>query len=242
MNHIFDKNGLISWNSHEICIREFLQKSLEIIVSDALMDINKAFKMVRIETPILTPLQIMRNNNYSSEYKEEDLFSINKEDFILRPETTLGTYEYFIKNLLDSSNILPICLFQYGKSFRSEQDKTLKNVRLKEFYQQEFQCFYSKSSKADYQSSVSSFLLPKLENILHLEMRLTESDRLPNYSLKTLDIEVNLGDRWMEIASISIRKDFTEYTHPKCQDIMVLELAFGLDRLVYCFNRYYQSE
>jgi glycyl-tRNA synthetase len=57
--------------------------------------------------------------------------------------------------------------------------------------------------------------------------------------LKTLDVEVYNGDKWMEVCSISLRTDFTA---PKNEDkvkqvnYLVLEIAMGLDRLVYNYN------
>lgn len=57
------------------------------------------------------------------------------------------------------------------------------------------------------------------------EIRFVESDRLPSYSESTLDIETNYRDDWKEIASCSIRTDFSE-------DTRVCEIAIGLDRLI----------
>jgi hypothetical protein len=62
---------------------------------------------------------------------------------------------------------------------------------------------------------------------------------LPSYSLSTMDIEVDTGERWMEICSISKRIDFpiknryqTKSRDFKETDILVLEIAIGLDRCV----------
>ena len=48
---------------------------------------------------------------------------------------------------------------------------------------------------------------------------------MPDYSNKTFDIEVETPEKWLEICSISDRKDYA------C-DIKNVEIAFGLDRLI----------
>ena len=48
--------------------------------------------------------------------------------------------------------------------------------------------------------------------------------------VKTIDIEVFNGDKWMEICSVSKRNDFDE-------ENTVLEIAFGLDRLLYNYSK-----
>jgi glycyl-tRNA synthetase (class II) len=45
---------------------------------------------------------------------------------------------------------MPIVVWQHGKSFRNEQDKTASNMRLKEFYQLEFQIIFSNTTQNDY--------------------------------------------------------------------------------------------
>ena len=69
-----------------------------------------------------------------------------------------------------------------------------------------------------------------VKNLLKLNTRLVYSDRLPSYSEKTIDIEVFNNEKWMEICSISKRNDFDE-------NHLVLEIAFGLDRLLYNFTK-----
>jgi glycyl-tRNA synthetase (class II) len=69
----------------------------------------------------------------------------------------MGSYEY-AKVLLNPHNKpkyqMPLVVRQHGKSFRREQDKTLENMRLKEFYQLEFQIIYSMSTDFDYHTDV----------------------------------------------------------------------------------------
>lgn len=66
------------------------------------------------------------------------------------------------------------------------------------------------------------------------------SDRLPAYSEVTTDIEVNNGDNWMEVCSISRRTDFPQRYRSQAKkgaavdhDVLVLEIAIGLDRCIY---------
>ena len=83
---------------------------------------------------------------------------------------------------------------------------------------------YSNTTMNDY----SINLIPKVEKMIsdligvcHTE----KSDRLPSYSEETIDI-INTR-RGMEVCSISKRKDY--------EDVKVLEIAIGTDRLVYNF-------
>ena len=56
-----------------------------------------------------------------------------------------------------------------------------------------------------------------------------------DYSLKTIDIEVYNADKWMEICSVSLRKDFpiNPLIKNKPTECYVLEIATGVDRLIY---------
>lgn len=203
-------NGLVYWDEAEILLREQIKETLVRGVRDILQATNPAWKFVQVETPILTPPELV-----SEEYRDN---GFNIGELYLRPETTAGSYEV-AKSLQVRP---PLCVWQYGKSFRNEQDKTLSHMRLKEFYQLEFQCVYSADSKNDYQANVIDDLAKLIGWTLAKEARVVESDRLPAYSERTIDIEVN----GMEIASISKRKDYAE-------GFRVLEIAIGLDRCVY---------
>jgi hypothetical protein len=109
-------------------------------------------------------------------------------------------------------------------------------LRFNEFYQLEFQCIYSKTSKADYLAAV----LEPLKRATQIALNKPEDDvdiseaQAPWYSEKTLDINVKMRKPseksgvdyyWKEVASISKRTDYGP-------DHSVLEIAFGLDRLV----------
>ena len=115
---------------------------------------------------------------------------------VLRPETTPSSYVY-ARHLLDTHSGIkpPYVVWQTGKSFRREQDQVTKNMRLKEFYQQEFQCIYTTDTKNDYQEAVLEPVRKMIGEMVRLPTRLVESDRLPSYSLRTMDVEVWCPDK-----------------------------------------------
>lgn len=148
---------------------------------------------------------------------------------VLRPETTMGSYAY-ARHLLNPHNPIkimpPLVVYQHGKSFRREQDQPTKHMRLKEFYQLEFQILYSPSTKNDY----SIYLIPAVKQMIedligpcHVE----DSDRLPSYAEWTRDVICTKSG--MEVCSISKRTDY--------ENMNVIEVAIGTDRCVYNFNQ-----
>lgn len=217
MEQVYRHNGLIFWSETEIKLRNFFIEYFALQVKLGLKYINKAWEMQQIEAPILTPTNLL-NQNYTS----EDIYVVD-DRLALRPETTPGSYAMAM--WLNPKP--PFVIWQAGKSFRREQDQVTKNMRLKEFYQQEFQCVYSDSTKADYQELITPTVQQMIESMVHRPTRVVESDRLPDYSKKTMDVEIYVNSDWMEVASISKRTDYLI-------GFEVLEIAIGLDRCVYC--------
>lgn len=217
-----NENGFVYYTENDIYYREYLINTISTQLRYELENINQAFNMIRCETSLL-----INKNFVDNEYFDEKDYIYSFGDMCLRPETTKGSYE-FAKTIMNPHNAIsfkpPICVWQVGKSFRNEQDKTYKNMRLKEFYQLEFQIFYSKNTKSDY----PEMLYDKVKNILQKELKkeliLEESDRLPKYSTKTIDVVSK--DNNMELCSMSSRIDFDE-------DIKVFEVAIGIDRMLY---------
>lgn len=124
----------------------------------------------------------------------------------------------------------PVCRSVYdGKSFRKEQDQVTKNMRLKEFYQQEFQCIYANSTANDYSLAVIPAVQRMISDMIG-PCRVEESDRIPSYSEKTMDVVCEKSN--MEVCSISLRKDFLYQGGASAK---VLEVAIGTDRCVYNF-------
>lgn len=227
MKNITDKNGLVVWNEKEIMYRNFYIDKFIFEIKNSLLKENNAWKFERIESSCLIPTILI-----SPEYSTDDYFNIG--DLSLRPETTALSYKYAEKLISDDKVSPPICVYQSGKSFRNELDNVSKNVRLKEFYQLEFQCIYSDGTLNDYYSVLLNETYNIISDIVKLETRIVESDRLPSYSEKTFDIEVKTEHKWLEICSVSLRNDFlTTYRDKK---LYVVEVAIGLDRLLSLLN------
>lgn len=233
MKNVYNVNGLPFWNAAEIAEREHLVRVFPLYLEEFLRKENAAWHMHRIEAPVLTP-----HDQINPNYTDNDVF-FTSDKLVMRPETTPGSYAY-AKHLLETqTDRPPFVVWQVGKSFRREQDQVQKNMRLKEFYQMEFQCLFTDDTKNDYMEAVLPRLGVVFGAMLGRNIRIIESDRLPSYSLKTMDIEAELPHKWMEMASISLRNDFPAkftYTTGKgsfTKNILVLEVAIGVDRCVY---------
>lgn len=227
METLYSRNGLIFWNQKEIKLRNQFVDYFCLELSSILKFENKAFEMLQIEAPLLTPQEYI-NKNYTEDdfYKVSNTVFENSQHLVLRPETTMGSYQYakWLLQHTDNKVKLPICVWQHGKSFRREQDQVTKNMRLKEFYQLEFQCIYGLTTMNDYSIAVIPKVCKFISDMIG-PCRVGFSDRLPDYSEKTIDVICEKTN--MEIASISVRKDF--------ENAKVLEIAIGTDRCVYNF-------
>jgi glycyl-tRNA synthetase len=194
-------------------------------VKQNLLSQNSAFQFFQLEAPTLIPRE-----HVNKEYNEDDLFITNRDDLVLRAETTASSYLY-AEHLLNTHNDMkvrcPLVVWQHAKSYRNEQDKVLKNMRLKEFYQLEFQILYKNTTKNDYSLSLMPAVKAAFESMLN-DCRLEESDRLPSYSEQTIDVVCEKTN--MEVCSMSKRTDFP------IEDINVLEIALGTDRCIYNFK------
>lgn len=238
--HQFHKSGSLPfWNEYDIMLREQCIERLSFRLKKVLSKMNKAWEFKRVEAPILTPLDMLSKEYYDS----GDAFVTDNRLF-LRAETTPGSY-ICASHFLKTGKKLPLCVWQSGKSFRIEKNDgaSATKLRFNEFYQLEFQCLYSENTMADYRGAVIEALADEAAALTGFEVLTIPSDRLPAYSESTLDLMVTgetsddgfISDRWgradkvkreTEICSISIRNDYAE-------SIKVLEVAFGLDRMVY---------
>lgn len=253
MNNHYEINGLIFWNETEIHLRNYLSEIFARQLETILVKQNQAWRFVRTEAPLLTPRRLL-NPNYTSEdvyHQTEDpkrnlaggTLSITPkgtEPLTLRPETTPGSYVVACHLLNTHSGFKPpLCVWQTGKSFRREDEQPTKHMRLKEFYQQEFQCIYAADTKNDYLEAIKYQVLYMIGHAVRRPSRLVPSDRLPDYSELTLDVEVDTGEKWLEVCSISRRTDFPQKLSFQGKkglvekDALVLEVAIGLDRCVY---------
>lgn len=233
MEFIYDFNALPFFNKKDLLLKDYLVRRIEMEVQDILREQNKAWQFFQIEAPCLIPQQYINQN-----YTEDDIFmqqSKNHAHLALKPETTPSSYLYLEHLLKQQTALPPLCVWQVSKSFRREQDQPTKHCRYKEFYQQEFQCLYAQDTKNDYQANVIEPLANMFLDIVALPTRIVLSDRLPDYSLKTIDIEVFNQDKWMEVCSVSLRKDFSYQPTIKnnTKSCYVLEIAIGVERLIY---------
>jgi glycyl-tRNA synthetase len=226
---LYNIESLRFYDEAEIELRNMMTQRIASTVKRTLLRANPAWKFFQVEGPILTP-----RNLVSSSYDENDIFvtQIEKanEQLVLRPETTVSSYTAARTKYAGVK--LPACVWQLGKSFRVEKSDgaTAAKLRFNEFYQLEFQCIYSVGTKADYRSYLMDDISQEISMFLFGESyRHVESDRLPSYSESTLDIEMPYRGDWKEVASCSIRTDYSE-------DTRVAEIAIGMDRLIEIHN------
>ncbi|MFC6446123.1 aminoacyl--tRNA ligase-related protein [Shinella zoogloeoides] len=202
---------------------------------------NPAWDVRRVEAPVLTPRELISDAYTNADIWVQEQLADTDTPLVLRPETTPSTYVYMQHILSNHSKTrLPLCVWQAGRSYRREQEQPTKHMRLKEFWQLEFQCAYTADSGNDYHAAALEPVRRMIASLIHLPTRIVPSDRLPAYSQTTMDVEVDNGDKWMEVCSISRRTDFPDRyrAQPKKgpaveQDILVLEIAIGLDRCLY---------
>lgn len=221
MENLYNKNGLLFYTENEIKLRNSFVDYFKNEILNSLMKQNSAFHSIQVEAPLLTPKEFINKN-----YSDDDMWCI--DEYVLRPETTMGSFQA-AKQLLSGYNDIkyrpPIVVWQHGKSFRREQDQATKFMRLKEFYQLEFQIIFSEKTANDYSILLYEDVKKMISNMIG-ECRLEKSDRLPDYSEETIDVICMKND--MEVCSMSKRKDFESYK--------VIEIAIGTDRCLYNFQ------
>ncbi len=241
MLNLFNVNSLIHWEEREINMRDHMVRFFSDEVRTFLRSVNPAWDVRRVEAPALTPRALISDAYTNADIWAQEQLTETEAPLVLRPETTPSTYVYMQHILGNHSRTrLPLCVWQAGRSYRREQEQPTKHMRLKEFWQLEFQCAYTADSGNDYHAAALEPVRRMIAALIPLPTRIVPSDRLPAYSQTTVDVEVDNGDKWMEVCSISRRTDFPERyrTQPKKgpaveQDVLVLEIAIGLDRCVY---------
>lgn len=226
MKKIYKDNGLPFYESSDIIARQYLVNTISTKIIELLLTFNRSWVIKRIEAPTMIP-----NNLVSQEYTNDDIYIT--QDFTLKPETTNTSYAYAEHLILHQELSPPFCIWQASKSYRRENDQVSANMRFKEFYQMEFQCIVSEGTKMDYQE-LTPQLSQCIQSILAQETRIVDSDRLPSYSMKTIDIEVKTPHKWLEVCSVSKRNDVPFTWQDK--RLLNYEFAFGLDRLTNLMN------
>lgn len=221
---LFTLSGLRFWTEDELELRDAFQARAASVVRRQLVGINPAWRFARCEGPILHP-----RSRISDSYDDNDIFITNDirggEPLCLRAETTPSSYAY-ARWLQQRGEKLPLCVWQAGISARRETNDgaSAAKLRFNAFWQLEFQCIYRADTKADYREALIRSISREIERFTKSETRIVPSDRLPAYSESTLDIEVYYNSRWTEMASCSIRTDYTPET-------LVCEIAIGLCRI-----------
>lgn len=241
MLNVYNVNSLVHWEEREIHLRERMVGFFAEEVRYFLRSTNPAWDVRRVEAPALMPRELVGAAYSNADIWVQEQVAAGDAPLVLRPETTPSTYRYMQHLLaIHSGTRLPLCVWQAGKSYRREQDQPAKHVRLKEFWQLEFQCAFTADSGNDYHAASLEPVRRMIASIIHLPTRIVPSDRLPAYSQVTVDVEVDNGDKWMEVCSVSRRADFPQrYRAPARKgvavehDVLVLEIAIGLDRCVY---------
>ena len=212
------EHGTVWYDEKDLLIRRHLVEHIAFIFEKHFTAVNRAIRFVQIETPVL-----VSGTSHAGHIKAG--FPLwNNEGLILRPETTAGTiqalYEiYPQKSCLKKA--LPLCLWQYGKSFRMEKtgEVGIGKKRLYEFYQLEFQFFTPTDTQMDYLEYALQLLIDLFNGKREV------SERLPHYSLRTVDLIIDdVG-----CASLSERTDFAEGK--------LFEVSIGLDRLMLCLPK-----
>lgn len=241
MEFIYDYNCLPFYSEEDLVQRQRFTTALASHVRRLLLATNPAWSFHQIEAPTLIPRALVNPN-----YTEQDIWvqqTASEADparaLVLKPETTPSTYAWLLEKLRHQVLRPPVCVWQLSKSYRREDDQPTKHCRFKEFYQQEFQCLYTADTKNDYFSAIIKDLATAFMSEVCCPTRLVVSDRQPSYSDRTWDIEVWNAEKWMEVASISVRHDFPAPIKIKQKEVpcKVLEIATSPDRLTYCWQR-----
>lgn len=238
MEFIYDYNALPFYDQDDLIQRARFTQAIARHMERLLKATNPVWQFHQIEAPTLIPRALV-----SANYTEDDLWAqasdTPERQLVLKPETTPSTYAWLREALKSQKTKPPVCAWQLSKSYRRENDQPTKHCRFKEFYQQEFQCLYTADTKNDYFASIIRPLAQAFALEVCCPTRLVVSDRLPAYSEKTWDIEVWNSEKWMEVASISVRNDFPDKARFKDKEFVcqVLEVATSPDRLTYCWDR-----
>lgn len=232
-----DLAGLRFWRQSELQLRRRMRDAILDTVRDTLLVLNQMWAMEEVETPPMMPLSRM-----SAAYDRGDVFVLadppgGARPWALRAETTDGTYVLAERILRTTRLRPPLCVWQMGTSYRREtrDGATAAKLRLNAFSQLELQLIHAEDTKAEIATPLRQALVPVIARLTGLETRLIASDRLPSYATETIDIECRQPDgEWREVASTSRRTDFPIV--PGFKPCKVVELAFGMDRLVALAN------
>ena len=194
MLSILNVNSLVHWEEREILRREAFIRHFSDEVRAFLRSVNPAWDMRRVEAPTLIPRHLISDAYGNADVWVQQQLAPTETELVLRPETTPSTYAY-MTHLLDTHTgaRLPLCVWQAGRSYRREQEQTTAHMRLKEFWQMEFQAAFTADTGMDYHAACLEPVRKMIASVIALPTRIVPSDRLPSYSEVTMDIEVDNG-------------------------------------------------
>jgi hypothetical protein len=123
--------GFVLYNEKDLLARQMIVTIFTHKLQKALTLLNRAVRFIQIETPMLTYKEALKGH-------EETGFDLVKAGFskhgaaemYLRPETTFGTYAAFRALYPEEQKRkkeMPVCLWQFGKSFRDEQNSASRS-------------------------------------------------------------------------------------------------------------------
>lgn len=154
MLNLFNVNSLVHWEEREINMRDHMVRFFSEEVRTFLRAVNPAWDVRRVEAPALTPRALISDAYTNADIWAQEQLTETEAPLVLRPETTPSTYVYMQHILGNHSRTrLPLCVWQAGRSYRREQEQPTKHMRLKEFWQLEFQCAYTADSGNDYHAA-----------------------------------------------------------------------------------------
>jgi len=232
--------GFVVYDDRDLMARETVIELMTFRIRREFTELNRAIRFFQIETPMLTPLAALKGHEETGfELVDAHFKKHGAQSMYLRPETTFGTYAAFRAMWpieAERKKQMPICLWQFGKSFRDEQARPMSELRFREFYQLEYQLFFSPDTKADYFAAACRATTQAVGSVAgedQWEVSYVDPKELAHYSLRTADIYVRTSEseprgpediKKHEVAAISERKDFDANTK-------VIEISVGLDRL-----------
>jgi|SRR3990172_5332004 len=231
--------GFVVYDERDLKARQIIVDVFTDRLKSALTGLNRAVRFFQIETPMLTFKEALKGHEATGfELVKSSFAKHGQDEMYLRPETTFGTYAAFRAMWPmepERKKQMPICLWQYGKSFRDEQARPMGELRFREFYQLEYQLFFSPDTKADYFGTCVNAAADAICGVTHTLPKAVPvpEDELAHYSAKTFDLywwaydtNEKTGEQFEirhEVAAISERKDF--------EGAKVMEVSVGLDRL-----------
>lgn len=216
-------------------------KSIKTSVENYIRRIWEFQHFEEIEAPIILSDHMWEKSGHLENFSYEMMKTeSHRHPSSLRPETATSTYMNYDRLVTHNKNKFPIRVYQIGKVFRNEISTKFIS-RSREFTQAECQVFLT--LKID-QSILFKQLLDDTFKLLadiipeeRIRMVRHEENNRAFYALDAYDFEIDIPFKgWTEVVGVHDRG-----LHD-LKKVKVLEVAIGIDRLVYSLLAiYYQS-